>query len=48
MEMIFADDSVSVAIADPAYWELSDFECFSSKTWEGGIIKIYDDNQQPI
>jgi hypothetical protein len=48
VEMVYADDSVSVATADPACWELGDFECFSSKTWEEGIIKIYDEDQQLI
>ena len=42
------DDSVSIAIADPMYWELEDFECFSGKLWEGGFIKINDESQQLI
>jgi hypothetical protein len=45
VEMVYADDSVSVATADHAYWEFGDFKCFSGKTWEEGIIKIYDDGQ---
>jgi hypothetical protein len=45
IELVHADDSVNVATTDPACWELSDFECFSGKTWEGGVIKIYDDSQ---
>jgi len=32
VDMVFADDSVSVATANTAYWELGDFECFSGKT----------------
>ena len=48
VELVCADESVSIAIADPIYWELEDFECFSSKLWEGGFIKISDESQQPI
>ena len=32
--LVHADDSVSIAIADPMYWELEDFKCFSGKLWE--------------
>ena len=28
VELVRADESVSIAIADPVYWELEDFECF--------------------
>ena len=48
VELVHADNSVSITIADPVYWELEDFECFSSKLWEGGFIKISDESQQPI
>jgi len=48
VELVHANDSVSIATADPMYWELEDFECFSSKQWEGGFIKINDESQQPI
>ena len=48
VELVLADDSVSIATADPMYWELEDFECFSSKLWEGGFIKISNEGQQPI
>ena len=40
--------SVSIAIANPVYWELEDFECFFGKLWEGGFIKINDEGQQLI
>ena len=36
VELVHADDFVSIAIIDPMYWELEDFECFSGKQWEGG------------
>ena len=48
VELVHADDYVSIATADLVYWELEDFECFSSKLCEGGFIKINDDSQQPI
>ena len=38
VELVHADDSMSIATADPVYWELEDFECFSGKLWEGGFI----------
>ena len=33
VEMVRADQSMSIATVDPVYWELEDFECFSSKLW---------------
>ena len=34
VELVHADDSMSITIVDPMYWELEDFECFSSKLWK--------------
>ena len=48
VELVRADESVSIAIANPVFWELEDFECFSSKLWEGGFIRINNESQQPI
>ena len=48
VDLVRADESMSIATADPVYWELENFECFSSKLWEGGFIKISDECQQPI
>ena len=48
VELVHANDSISIATADPMCWELEDFECFSSKLWEGGFIKINDEGQQSI
>ena len=45
VELVQADESVSIAIADRVFWELGDFECFSSKSWEGGFIKINKESQ---
>ena len=48
VELVRADESVSIITADPAYWELEDFECFSRKLWEGGFIKISNESEQLI
>ena len=45
VELVHADDSISIARADPMYWELEDFECFSGKPWEGGFIRINNEGQ---
>ena len=48
VELVRTDESVSIAIADPVFWELADFECFCGKLWEGGFIKISNESQQPM
>ena len=48
VELVRADESVSIATADPVFWELGDFESFSVKLWEGGFIKINNESQQPM
>ena len=48
VEVVHADESVSIATADLVFWELEDFECLSGKTWEGGFIRINNEGQQPI
>ena len=48
VELVHADDSVSIATVDPVYWELEDFECFFGKLWEGGFFKVNDESQQSI
>ena len=48
VELVHADESVSIATADPVFWELGDFECFSGKMWEGGFIRVNNESQQPI
>ena len=40
VELVRADESMSIATADPDFWELGDFECFFGKSWEGGFIRI--------
>ena len=39
VELVHADDSVSIATADPMYWELEDFECFSGKRWKEALLR---------
>ena len=46
VELVRADESVSIAIADPVFWELGDFECFSGKSGEGSFIKISNESEQ--
>ena len=48
VELVRADEFVSITTADPVFWELRDFECFSSKIWEGDFIKISNEGQQLI
>ena len=48
VKVVPANTSVSVATADPAYWEFEDCDCFSGRIQKGGIIKINDGRQQPI
>jgi len=46
--VVHADESMSITTADPGFWELGDFECFSGKLWEGGLIKISNKSQQLV
>ena len=48
VELVRADESVSIATADLVFWELGDFECFSGKLWEERFIRIKDEKQQLI
>ena len=48
VEVIHADDSVSVAAAEPAYWEYDGVECFSGRVWEEGPVNVFSRDQQPI
>ena len=45
VELVHADESLSIAIANLVFWELEDYKCFSSKLWEGGFIKISNEGQ---
>ena len=48
VKLVRADESTSIATADPVFWELGDFEYFSGKTWEGDFIKINNESQQSM
>ena len=48
IEVVQADTSVSVALAEPSGWNFEGIECFSGKTWDEGIVSLNDDGQQPI
>ena len=48
VELVHANESVSIATADPVFWELGDFEYFSGKSRKGGFIKISNESQQPM
>jgi hypothetical protein len=48
IEIIKADDSVSVAASEPAYWEYDGVDCFSGKIWKEGPVNIFHQDLQPI
>ena len=48
VKVVRADESMSITTTDPMFWELGDFECLSGKTWEGGFIRINNEDQQPV
>ena len=48
VKLVRNDESISIAIVDPVYWELEDFECFSGKLWKGGFIKVGNEDQRLI
>ena len=47
MEVVPADSTVSIAYSNPNEWNFESVECFSGKFHEG-IIKVFEDSQQPI
>ena len=48
VEVVHANESMSIAIADLVFWELGDFKCLFDKSWEGGFIRINNEGQQPV
>jgi hypothetical protein len=46
--VVQADDSVSVANVEPAFWEYQGIDCFSGKDWGEGPIEPVSSDQQPI
>jgi hypothetical protein len=48
VEVVQADDSVSVANVEPAFWEYQGIDCFSGKDWGKGPVEPVSSDQQPV
>jgi hypothetical protein len=48
VEVVQADDLVSVANVEPAFWEHQGIDCFSGKDWGEGPVEPVSSDQQPI
>ena len=49
VELVHADDSVSIATVDPMYWELEDFEYFlASDEKEASLESMMKANSQSM
>jgi hypothetical protein len=48
IEVVQADDSVSVSNVEPAFWEYQGINCFSGKDWGEGPVEPVSSDQQPI
>jgi hypothetical protein len=48
IEVVQADDSVSVANVETAFWEYQGIDCFSGKDWGEGPVEPVSSDQQPI
>jgi hypothetical protein len=48
IEVVQADDSVSVDNVEPAFSEYQGIDCFSGKDWGGGPVELVSSDQQPI
>jgi hypothetical protein len=48
IEVVQADDSVSVANVELAFWEYQGIDCFSGKDWGEGPVEPVSSDQQPI
>jgi hypothetical protein len=48
IEVVQADDSVSVADVEPAFSEYQGIDCFWSKDWGEGPVELVSSDQQPI
>jgi hypothetical protein len=46
--VVLADDSVSVANVEPAFWEYQGIDCFSGKDWGEGPVEPVSSDQQSI
>jgi hypothetical protein len=45
IEVVQADDSVSVANVEPAFWEYQGIDCFSGKDWGEGPVEPVSSDQ---
>jgi hypothetical protein len=48
VEVVQADDSVSVANVEPTFWEYQGIDCFSGKDWGEGPVEPVSSDQQSI
>jgi hypothetical protein len=48
IEVVQADDSVSMANMEPAFWEYQGMDCFSGKDWGEGLVEQVSSDQHPI
>jgi hypothetical protein len=48
IEVFQADDLVSVANIEPAFWQYQGIDCFSRKDWGEGPVEAVSSDQQPI
>jgi hypothetical protein len=48
IKVVQADDLVSVANVEPAFWEYQGIDCFSGKDWGEGPVEPVSSDQQPI
>jgi hypothetical protein len=48
VEVVQADDLVSVANVEPAFREYQRIDCFSGKDWGEGPVELFSSDQQPI
>jgi hypothetical protein len=48
IEVVQADDSVSVANVEPAFWEYQGIDCLLGKDWGEGPVEPVNSDQQPI
>jgi hypothetical protein len=48
VEVVQANDSVSVDNVKPAFWEYQGIDCFSGKDWGQGSVELVSSDQQPI
>ena len=48
VEVVQADQTISVAAADPDVWVYDDAECISGRAWTGDLLKVTELGPKPI